>query len=123
MSGISIKAVLIAAIVVLFADVIAAFGLSFALGQPLGVPPNTKFFIGSIVLGTLTTILGGYVAARIAKKRLYVNAGVVGGLGILIGLLPAQDNPLWFNIICFLTVVPAAILGGYLAKSSRVKDV
>lgn len=78
---------------------------------------STNFLLGSIILGTLSTMVGGYLAARIAKKEPYWNAGAIGVLGIVLGLLLAKDYPLWFNVVGFLLALPAALLGGHLARS------
>ena len=119
MQGLSIKGIAVATIIVLLADVIAAIALTVALGngQPTAaLAASTSFLLGSAVFGTLSTVLGGYVAARIAKTRYYANAGVIAGLGILIGVLTAKEYPFWFNVVGFILVLPAALLGGHLAK-------
>lgn len=79
---------------------------------------DNVFFFWSVIIGTLTTILGGYVSASIAKKSAYINSGIIGFIGIIIGITSLvfdEPNPLWFDIIGFITVVPAALLGGYFA--------
>jgi hypothetical protein len=67
-------------------------------------------------------MLGGYLAARIAKAHHYVNAMVIGVMGIIIGILGAiaagGEYPLWSFVIGFLLVLPAALLGGRLAATA-----
>jgi hypothetical protein len=81
------------------------------------------------IVGLLFTATGGFVAAQMAKTR-HLQHGIAVGVGSLcIGLLGeltgADATPAWFNAIAYLTTVPAAGLGGYLAAraaSSRAAE-
>ena len=104
MKGFSIKGIFVASVFVVIADVIGATGLHVVIGkgQPAAVLfVSTPFLLGSVVLGTLTTVMGGYVAARIATTRHYCNAAVVGGLGFVAGIFTAKFYLLWFNLAVF----------------------
>lgn len=86
--------------------------------------------------GPLFTIMGyealfaaiaGYTAARIAIRRPFVHAAVMGGV-VLLGRAPtavlAWDTaPLWFHVGVLLLIVPAALLGAKLCtlRASAVK--
>jgi hypothetical protein len=79
----------------------------------------TQFSVGS-----LFSVLGGYVAARIAKRAELLNASLTAVLGILLGfyfvLSQTNDVPLWLNIISFIATPVFATLGGYLRlKTAR----
>lgn len=76
------------------------------------------YLLCSLVIGTLTTVLGGYATGRIAKQLPLLNACAVGVIGIGLGLILGSpgESPWWFNTIGYLTNVPAAIVGGYLAR-------
>ena len=76
---------------------------------------RSGFLITSLIVGLGFTALGGFVAARVAQKEIYLNAGLVGVASLLIGLFFGSDGPIWFNIAGFLLVIPAALYGGYLA--------
>jgi hypothetical protein len=123
--GISIKGIIIAILVALMADIIGGIVLGFTIAITMGPSAatldNTAFLTGIIIVDILTTFLAGYVAASIAKVCYYKNAAVVGGISILIGIFIPNDFPLWFNVIGFLYAVPAALLGGHLAKLSGNK--
>jgi hypothetical protein len=81
---------------------------------------SLAFLASSIVLGTLTTVVGGYLAAHLAKSYPYFNALALGLLGAAFGLLFWAQYPLWFNLLGLLLVVPAALLGAHLlALTSR----
>ena len=130
MRGISFKAVLIATV--------AVFGLDIFVGSVLvgifsegfspemteqemdalfaGLLENGAYMFWSAVLGTLTTIVGGYIAARKAGSLPYKNAFAFGLLGILIGSFMMGDLPTWYNVLWVVTTLPAALCGGYIAK-------
>jgi len=73
------------------------------------------------LVGLLFTATGGFVAAQMAKAR-YVQYGIAVGAGsICVALLGelavgSDDTPAWFNVLSYLTVIPAGALGGYLAS-------
>lgn len=73
------------------------------------------FLTISLLLGLAFTGLGGYVAARIARRELYLNAGLVGVISLLLGLLFGGQAPFWFEAAGVLLIVPVALYGGYLA--------
>ena len=129
---ISIKAILIG-----FAtDVIGSIAMGVIFGIILGIVLAVRgvspekmaaqmegplVLIPSLVIGFLFTFIGGFVAGRIAKQAEVLNAGIVGGLGIFFGLLFCMFNPLWYNVISFVGVIPIAIFGGSLASLTKNK--
>jgi hypothetical protein len=130
MQGISFKAVILGTAAMFALDIligIVLFGI-FAEGLTSGMTEqeldavsadlikNEAYLFWGAVLGTLTTIVGGYVAARVAGLLPYKNAFAFGVLGIVIGILLPGDFPLWFNILGFVIVLPAALFGAYIAK-------
>jgi putative membrane protein (TIGR04086 family) len=72
-------------------------------------------------------VSGGYVAGRMARTR-SVTHGVCVGIGVLLvtlmieALSPDPTAPLWFNVVSFIGVVPAATMGGRLAQRSTESD-
>jgi hypothetical protein len=131
MIKISIKGVILAIVVVLILDTIAgmvtmAIFVSHSVKEGMtkqqmneavvAVTLSTDFLLVSIIFGTLSTILGGYIAAQVAKNNYYMNAAVIGVLGMVLGALTATDYPPWFSLLGFLLVLPAALLGGHLAR-------
>ncbi len=131
MNRISIKAVVIAFFAELVADqFIQALLVGFLargsatpdmgeeevrkLIQAIGETPDYLLWV--MVLGTGTTIGGGYLAARIAKQFPYYNGLGIGLLGVLLQILLWQGNPLWMNILGLLSTIPASIYGAHLAK-------
>jgi len=132
MRSISIKAVFIGTAFGLFLDLLTGIALTLTLG-PSALPPGTTVadaeavlgsisrqpaFLGwSLVLGALTTVIAGYVGARIAKRLPYMNAAATGVIGLVLAALLADSSlPLWFNALAFASILPCALVGGHLAK-------
>lgn len=82
------------------------------------VTSSPSFLLFNIVFGSLTTMAGGFVAARLAKRYPYFNGFALGVLGLAFGLLFWGDQPLWFNLFALATVIPTAVLGAHVAVRS-----
>jgi hypothetical protein len=74
------------------------------------------FLITNFVVGLACSALGGYVAARVAKKEIYLNAALVGLFRLLIGSFNfSAEYPIWFTVGGLLLVIPVALVGAQLA--------
>jgi hypothetical protein len=82
-------------------------------------------FIG-LLIGACGSILGGYVAAWMARQRelLHALATGIASLTIGIAMLSLQflspipvAQPVWTTIMAFILTVPAAICGGWLRQT------
>jgi hypothetical protein len=73
----------------------------------------------SLALGLACTVLGGYVAGRVAGRSEVLHGGLVGALGAVLGLAFVGLYPLWFNVAALVSVIPFAMLGGSLAAVRR----
>lgn len=130
MNRISLKAVLLGFLLVLVLD--AAVGIGqlvlhsdelFVEGQSdeqvaaalEALTTSASFLAASALLGTLTTVVGGYAAARIAKRYPYFNGFALGILGAAFGLAFWSEYPLWFNLLALGLGIPASLLGAHLA--------
>jgi hypothetical protein len=129
MRGISIRAIALATL--------AVFGIDFLSGMVLvgvfGGPPmnateeqiraavaalnaNSNYLLAALVLGTASTVIGGYLTARLARSVPYFNAFAFGALAVLLGIPMSADLPTWFRVVGLGLTIPAALLGGYLSK-------
>ncbi len=130
--GIRIKAVVLGFVTDLGGSLVVGFAYGVILGISMtikGIPPEEiairlqgpVALVPSLVIGFGFTLLGGYVAGRIAKRSEILHGGIVGVIGISLGLLLCGDFPLWYNIIVFAGVVPVGMAGGYFAKKKHNK--
>jgi len=85
---------------------------------------STDFLLASLLTGMLATVMAAYVGARRAgtlplKHGLAV--ALMSGLSVLLvyvlpGEEPSLQVPLWYDALGWVLLVPAGILGGYLAR-------
>lgn len=131
MPAISIKAVLLASLAVLGIDIVSSLVLSTLFGGPAmdsGMSEDewrrafqvllqdVRYLTLGLILGTASTVLGGYLAARLAGSTPYYNALAFGVLGLLISLFTSGEVPTWLVVVGSLLTLPAALLGGHFAK-------
>jgi hypothetical protein len=134
MHNISIRAVVLASLAVFGLDIVVDFVLISLFGGPTfgaGMSDeqrraalqvlfqDSRYLTLALILGTATTVLGGYLAARLARAVPYFNALAFGVFGLTVSsLFTPADLPIWFKIIGFGLTLPAALLGGHVAKLS-----
>lgn len=131
MPNINIRAVVLATLAVLGVDIISGMVLTRMFGGPVfesGLTEeqirrayqvllqDVRYLTLGLLLGTASTVLGGYLAARLARATPYFNALAFGVLGILIGMIGSGDLPTWFKVVGLGLSLPAALLGGHIAK-------
>ena len=71
-------------------------------------------------IGLLFTVLGGYIAARMAGGRHLAHGAAVGAASLIVGIaiaiwVPADDPSTWSTALSMAAAVPAGAAGGYLA--------
>jgi hypothetical protein len=136
MQNISIRAVILATLAVLGVDIISGMVLTQMFGGPgwdtelskeeiqrayQVLMQDVRYLALGLLLGTASTVLGGYLAARLARSMPYYNALAFGVLGILISMIGAGDLPTWVKILGLGLSIPAAVLGGHIAKLQMSK--
>jgi hypothetical protein len=69
-------------------------------------------FLGaSLLLGNLTTLLGGFLVARIARSFPYYNALAFGLVGVAFVLWNWGVYPLWYQLLFLFLTVPLSLYG------------
>jgi hypothetical protein len=111
---------IIAGVVLLFVfSMLAASGEGGAEQVLDRLGQSWAFLLVSMVVGGGFTVLGGYVAGRIARHSFLKHALAAGGLSLALGILlfRSDDGP-YAGIIAILGYglhLPLALLGGWLA--------
>ena len=81
---------------------------------------DTTVLTWSVVWGLVASLLGGLVAARVARYRELMHAASAGGVGLVLATVSAVLSPVvfpgWYVVTGYGLVVPAAALGGWLGK-------
>lgn len=71
------------------------------------------------------TILGSYIAARLAPRNPMLHAWILGFIGLAIGTLgaiatiPMNLGPAWYPIAIAVTALPCAWIGGALHRPGQ----
>jgi len=87
----------------------------------LSVIKETPFRIFSFAAALGFTMLGGYIAGRLAGGGELFHAGAVGIIRIVLSLFFSPLHFTWHNLLAFILILPAAIIGGNIAKERRLK--
>jgi hypothetical protein len=130
-------AVIVGFVVDVLGTVVVVIALSIALGvlwvaqgvKPADVDAKAKalgedpIFLGVTAgIGCAFTLLGAYVAGRMAGVKPVLHGLGVAVLGDLFGVVvtlafpDAVDGPFWYVVASFVVPLPVGMLGGYLAS-------
>lgn len=82
---------------------------------------NPGYLRAALILGTASTVVGGYLVARIARSIPYFNALGFGVLGVVLGTLTTGEFPTWFRVVGIGLTVPASLLGAYFGRRPSSK--
>jgi hypothetical protein len=132
-SKISIKGVLIGAIIDTFAS--AIFGILVAiivvLMSHLTHIPRQVFhrhgllYLAMLMAGLVFSTIGGYVSAWLARHNELLNGGLSSFLCVLVSIfyiaIGKDTHPLFLQVIPLVTVPVFAVLGGYLRLCQKVQ--
>lgn len=83
---------------------------------------NVGLLLLLLVVGLFWSFLGGFIAAKVAKRAEYFNAAIIGVIGAAIGfdsMLTNDSIPLWYELIGFVVIVPVSLLGGFVALKRK----
>ena len=131
MHRIDLKAVLLAFAAEFALDMLVVRILVMIFGSELFVPgmsedevqkvieaiaANGTYQLTAFACGMATTILGGYLAARLAKGFPYYNGLAIGVVSVVFVLIFGSGGPLWMLIIGVLLTIPASIYGAHIAS-------
>lgn len=79
--------------------------------------------VANLILETVCTIAGGFVAAHLAREAPLKNAAVMGLLALATTLFHDRYSirimPVWYSLLSLLLLIPLALLGGYWRAATR----
>jgi hypothetical protein len=75
-----------------------------------------------MVTGTITTILGAYFAARLAKRIPYYHGLAMGIVGMVYILATWTRDGQWIGWLGLVTTIPASLYGAHLAKKHMPQE-
>ncbi len=85
---------------------------------------NTGYLLWALGLGFGCTVLGAFVGARRAGQLHWRHGGWISvtsaaiGLALMIvaGIGPGPERPLWYEVVGWVLLIPAGLLGGEIAR-------
>jgi hypothetical protein len=89
-----------------------------AILQTLATDP--LFLIVGYVGGIAFTLLGAYIVARMSRPNSVLNTLLFGVISTLFIVFFASMYPLWYNVLCVLTIIPVSLVPGYLLARQTV---
>ena len=84
--------------------------------------PDTTILFMHIVLGSIVSVISGFLAALIAgenKRAPLVLGCVLMSLGLLKVVMSWPYVPIWYHVIFTAILVPMTIMGGRLKTTAR----
>jgi hypothetical protein len=81
---------------------------------------DTLFLFVGYVGGIAFTVLGAYITACMSRPHSVLNTFVFGVISTLLVVFFATMYPLWYNVLCVLTIVPVSLVPGYLLAHKTV---
>jgi hypothetical protein len=124
MDNLSIKGIFLGSLAtILLGNIFSGFVLLFIMSLNYSNPEiNSNItLVCGLIFGALAFFIGGYICATISKKSAYLNSGMVA-LGVTVvgmKIIPYESNPLLFNIVCYIVVLTAALLGGHITTNKK----
>ncbi len=89
--------------------------------MPRGALFDTRLLVLALFYRSIFSVLGCYVAARLAPDRPMRHALVLGGIGVVLsaaGTIAARDlGPAWYGLALAVLAMPLAWIGGRLARA------
>ena len=128
--NLDIRAIVLATLAVFGIDFITGFVLFNAFGGAqvananeeqmrsvaAALARNAGYLRAALILGTASTVVGGFLVARIARSIPYFNALAYGVLGVVLSTLTTGELPTWFRVVGIGLTVPASLLGAYFGR-------
>lgn len=129
MNSIDIRAIVLATLAVFGIDFVTGLVLFSVFSDPvanaseeqmraaaLALASDPGYLRAVLILGTASTVVGGFLVARLARRIPYFNALAYGVLGMALSTLSTGELPTWFRVVGIGLSVPAALLGAYFGR-------
>jgi hypothetical protein len=82
---------------------------------------TTAYLPVMFAFGSLTTVAGAYLAARIARRIPYYHGLAMGIIGLVFGLFFWSDEAIWLDYLGLLITIPLSLLGAHLARKRMLE--
>jgi drug/metabolite transporter (DMT)-like permease len=125
---------IVALVAGMLAGIVLSIGTDMALHAtgifpPLGQPMSDRLFLLATAYRTVYSILGSYIAARLAPHHPMAHALLLGAVGVVVCIVGAvttwnrgpEFGPHWYPLTLVVLALPCAWIGGLLRTKGRVE--
>ncbi|HTT38100.1 MAG TPA: hypothetical protein VMH32_10575 [Burkholderiales bacterium] len=111
--------------IVLFVAFSVLLGASEGSAEQIGaqLQQSWPFLMTSMIVGSGFTVLGGYVAGRIARHSFLKHAFAAGAISFVVGIVlsGSEESPYsgLLSLLAYTLHFPLALFGGWLAARRR----
>ena len=86
---------------------------------------DTGYLISAMVIGLFFSAVGGFVAAKLARRRELAHGAGAAALSLLFGLAMADSSVdvLVWDVLSYGLVLPAALLGAAIGRARNRRTV
>ena len=143
MSKVSVKGVLIGAGVDVVASVVLGLPIAFnamlrvdlshmpnaqaSAAMAAAIHANVPLYVAQLLVGLACSVLGGYMAAWLAKHDELLNGGLSSFLCVALGIYTMasgkDSNALWVQVLMLLASPALALIGGDLMRRQRQRRI
>ena len=81
---------------------------------------DTAFLVVEYLGGIAFTLLGAYITAWMSRPHSVLNTFVFGIISTLLIVFFAAMYPLWYNVLCVITIIPVSLVPAYLLARKTV---
>jgi hypothetical protein len=81
---------------------------------------DTAFLVVGYIGGIVFTLVGAYITARMSRPHSVLNTFLFGTISTLLIVFFASMYPVWYNVLCVLTIIPVSLVPGYLLARKTV---
>ena len=81
---------------------------------------DNAFLVVGYFGGIAFTFLGAFITARMSRPHSVLNTFVFGIISTLLIVFFASMYPLWYNVLCVLTIIPVSLVPGYFLARKTV---
>lgn len=82
---------------------------------------TTPYLPVMFTCGSITTVAGAWLAARLAKRVPYYHGLAMGIIGVVFALFFWSDQATWLDYFGLLTTIPLSLFGAHLARKRMLE--
>ncbi len=122
MKDVSIKALIVAVVVAVVLDILGGvasiplFATEYTEEAIDLLLQQTNVMLYIMAVSTVSSLVGGFVCAKLAGEAPLKNAAIFAALGVVTSLMMAAFDPIWLDVVGILLIIPAVLVGAMMGS-------